>query len=356
MIGQPIDALATPALVVDLDAMNANLRLLSDYFSGRTCRIRPHFKSHKCIELAKRQLAAGNCSGITCAKLSEAEKLVAGGVEDVLIANQVVGPDKALRLAELNRKTLVRCAVDSREQVETLGAAGREMDVQIPVLVEVDVGMRRCGVLPGEPTRALARQIAETDGMRFDGLQGFEGHIVYFTDREDREANNRDSLAPLVETRHSLEEEGLSPCLVSSGGTGTYDLTGNIAGIDEVQCGTYALMDAKYNGVRPEFKIARWVLATIISAHDDFVVTDVGLKGIGCDMGFPVVEGHPEAEPRYCAEEHIPIDGMTGRVGEKLKLVPRHGCTTHHLYREMWIAKDGVVEDVWAIEGAACLE
>lgn len=356
MIGQPIDALATPALVVDRDALDFNLALLADYFSDRTCRIRPHFKSHKCVELVRQQLAAGSCSGITCAKLSEAEQLVDGGMDDVLIANQVVGRDKARRLAELNRKTLVRCAVDSREQVETLGAAGRDLNVSVPVLVEVDVGMRRCGVLPGDPTLTLARQIADTDGVRFDGLQGFEGHLVYVTDQKGREAHNRESLAPLVETRRTLEAEGLSPCLVSSGGTGTYDLTGNIEGIDEVQCGTYALMDALYNEVRPEFKIARWVLATIISAHDDFVVTDVGLKGVGCDMGFPVVEGHPEATPRYCAEEHIPIDGMIGRVGEKLKLVPRHGCTTHHLYRKMWIAKDGVVEDVWAIEGAGCLE
>jgi D-serine deaminase-like pyridoxal phosphate-dependent protein len=268
----------------------------------------------------------------------------------------VVGSDKARRLAELNRKTLVRCAVNSPEEVEMLSTAGREKGVDIPVLIEVDVGMRRCGVPAGEPALQLARTISDTEGIRFDGLQGFEGHLVYFTDRKDRETQNRESLAPLVETRRALEAEGFSPCLVSSGGTGTYDLTGNIEGIDEVQCGTYALMDALYNGVRPEFKIARWVLATIVSAHDDFVVADVGLKGIGSDMGFPVVEGHPEATPRYCAEEHIPIDGMTGRVGEKLKLVPRHGCTTHHLYRKMWIAKDGVVEDVWAIEGAACLE
>ena len=356
LIGQPVDTLPTPCLVVDRDTLDFNLNLLADYFADRACRIRPHFKSHKSVEIARQQLAAGSCSGVTCAKLSEAEQLVTGGIEDILIANQVVGPDKARRLAALNRNTLVRCAVNSPVEIDMIARAGRESSVEIPVLIEVDVGMRRCGVPAGEPTLDLARRIAGTAGIRFDGLQGFEGHIVYFANRKDREKQNRDSLTPLVETRQALEAEGLYPCLVSSGGTGTYDLTGNIEGVDEVQCGTYALMDGKYNEVRPEFKIARWVLTTIISAHEAFVVVDVGLKGVGSDMGFPIVEGHPDAAARYCAEEHIPIDGMTGKVGEKIRLVPLHGCTTHHLYREMWIARNGIVEDVWPIEGAGCLE
>ena len=355
-IGQPLDALPTPALVVDIEALDDNLRRLADYFADRPCRIRPHFKSHKCIALIRRQLAAGSCSGVTCAKLSEAEQLVAGGLEDVLIANQVVGPDKARRLAELNRKALVRCAVDAPEQIAELAAAAADGATTIPVLVEVDVGMSRCGVPPGEPALALARLAADTPGVRFDGLQGFEGHMVYVTDPRQRNEQTRRSMEPLVETRRRIEAAGLSPCLVSSGGTGTYDLTGNMDGIDEVQCGTYALMDGKYNQVRPEFRVARWVLATVISAHPDYVVVDVGLKGIGCDMGAPLVEGHPQAKARYTAEEHVPIDHMTGRVGDTLRLVPLHGCTTHHLYREMWIVRDGRIEDLWPIEGAGCLE
>jgi D-serine deaminase-like pyridoxal phosphate-dependent protein len=356
LVGQPIDALTTPALVVDADLLEANLRLLADYFADRICRIRPHFKSHKCVELARRQLAAGRCSGVTCAKLSEAEKLAEGGLDDILVANQVVGPAKARRLAELNKTALVRCAIDAREQIVELNEAALDAGVTIPVFIEVDVGMKRCGVPPGDPAVELAKRVADAEGLRFDGLQGFEGHMVYVVDKDERDEETRASLERLVETRYAIEEAGLGPCMVSSGGTGTYDLTGNMAGIDEVQCGTYALMDGKYNKVRPEFRIARWVLATIISAHDDFVVVDVGLKGIGCDMGSPLIEGHPEALARYTAEEHVPIDHMTGKVGDQLRLVPLHGCTTHHLHRRMWITRNGVIEDAWDIEGAGCLE
>lgn len=355
-IGRSFEELPTPSLVVDLEALDFNLKLLSDWFSDKHCRLRPHFKSHKSVALSKRQLAAGNCSGVTCAKLSEAEQVVAGGIDDVLVANQVVGEAKAERLAALNREATVRCALNSEVEIEHLAAGAGRVGVDIPVLVEVDVGMRRCGVAPGEAALALARRVADTRGLRFDGLQGFEGHLVYVEDAEQRGADDRSSLAPLVETRYALEAEGFSPVLVSSGGSGTYDVTGSMEGIDEVQAGTYALMDGKYHRVRPEFRIARWVLATIISSHDDFVVVDVGLKGIGCDMGAPLIEGHPEATARYTAEEHVPIDGMTGRVGEKLRLIPLHGCTTHHLYSRMYVCRDGVVEDVWAIEGAGCLE
>lgn len=355
-IGKSYEELTTPALLIDIRLLDENLARLADFFAGRDCRIRPHFKSHKSVAMARYQLDAGNCSGMTCAKLSEAEKLVEGGIQDVLIANQVVGPAKANRLAVLNRAATVRCAVDAPHQVVEIGAAAHETGTTVPVLVEVDVGMNRCGVPPGEPALELARLVTATAGLRFDGLQGFEGHLVYFEDADDRAAKTRADIGQLVETRRLIERAGLPVSIVSSGGTGTYDVTGKMEGIDEVQCGTYALMDAKYHGVRPEFHVARWVLATVISAHEDFVVVDVGLKGIGCDMGSPVVEGHPDAVPRYTAEEHIPLDGMTGAVGDKLRLVPRHGCTTHHLYREMYVCRDGIVEDVWAIEGAGCLE
>jgi D-serine deaminase-like pyridoxal phosphate-dependent protein len=356
LIGGPIDAVPTPGVVVDADALEHNLATLSSYFAERPCSIRPHFKSHKCVELARRQLAAGNATGITCAKVSEAEVLAAGGIDDILIANQVVGPDKARRLARLNRDATVRCAVDAVEQIDELSAAATEAGVIIPVLIEVDVGCHRCGVPPGEPALALAHRICSATGLRFDGLQGFEGHLIYVHDAAERLAQVRDSLASMVETRRTIEAAGIDVAIVSAGGSATYTATGNIEGIDEVQCGSYALMDAEYAKLTPEFKVASGVLATVISAHENYVVVDVGLKGLGCDFGLPIVDGHPEATARYTSEEHVPFDGMTGRVGDKIRVVPRHGCTTHALHRQMWIARDGVVEDVWAIEGAGCLE
>ena len=288
--GQGVEAIDTPALVVDLDALESNLTRMADYFAGRHCRLRPHFKSHKCVELARRQLAAGHACGVTCAKLSEAQRLVAGGIDDILIANQVVGPRKGARLAELNDTATVRCAVDSLEGVEQLDQEAGNRGCTIPVLVEVDIGMNRCGVAPGRPTLALAREVTARKHLRFDGLQGYEGHLVSIANESDRRAHTTEAIRPLIETKRLLEASGLEVPIVSSGSSSTYDMTGDVEGIDELQCGSYALMDWMYQKLRPEFHIARWVLATVISAQSDSVVVDVGIKGIGCDFGPPVVQ------------------------------------------------------------------
>ena len=356
LIGSGVDVLETPCLVVDADRLESNLRRMAEHFATRACRIRPHFKSHKCVELARRQLAAGSAGGMTCAKLSEAEVLAAGGAADVLIANQVVGARKARRLAALNRNAVVRCAVDSRRNAVELASAARDGGVTIPVLVEVDVGMKRCGVPPGPETEVLVRFVRDADGLRFDGLQGYEGHVICLPDRAERERRTREALTPLVATRRALEAAGIPVGIVSSGGTGTYDITSEIDGIDEVQCGSYALMDWFYADVCPEFAVARRVLATVISAREGAAVADVGVKGLGCEFGLPRVEGHPAAVARYAAEEHVPFDGLDARVGDRVRLVPAHGCTTQNLYRRMWILRAGVIEDVWEIEGSGCLE
>lgn len=201
LFGVPVNAIPTPALVVDLDRLEQNPRWLADYFATRPAKLRPHFKSHKCVELARRQLAAGSCAGTACAKLSEAEQLVAGKVSDILIANQVVGPDKARRLAALNRTTTVRSAVDSRVNARELAAAAAAAGVRIPVLVEVDLGMKRCGVSAGAPALELAREITGLPGLRFDGLQGYEGHLVTLPDHAERARRTRQAFAPLAHRR-----------------------------------------------------------------------------------------------------------------------------------------------------------
>ncbi|OGG02616.1 MAG: hypothetical protein A3F83_13260 [Candidatus Glassbacteria bacterium RIFCSPLOWO2_12_FULL_58_11] len=356
MIGRPVEELPTPALVADLEALEANLTLLSGYFSGKACKLRPHFKSHKCVTLARRQLACANTVGITCAKVSEAEKLVEGGVKDVLVANQLIGRDKVRRAAALNRRATVRVAVDSAEGVRQLGKAASELEVTVGVLVEVDVGMNRCGVKPGAPSMELARLAARTRGLRFDGFQGYEGHLVTIVDAQERREKVSAALGPLLETRAELEKSGLPVAIVSSGGSGTYDITGNFAGVDELQAGSYALMDSHYKKVRAEFANARYILATVISASAGRAVCDVGLKGMGCEYGDPLVLDHPEAKTLYVAEEHLPLEGISAAVGERLRIVPPHGCTTNNLYSRMWMVRNGIIEDVWPIEGRGCLE
>jgi len=356
LVGEPVDALTTPCVVVDASALEHNLRLLADYFAGRHCKLRPHFKAHKCVELARRQLAAGSTSGITCAKLSEAEVLVAGGIADILIANEVVGTSKARRLAELNRRATVRVAVDSPGNVEELDREARNAGVVIGVLVEVDIGMNRCGVLPGRPTLELVQRVSGASNLRFDGLQGYEGHIVQREDAEERRRGVAESMRLLMETKALLLAHGLPVRIVSGGGSGTYDMTGNVDGVDEVQCGTYALMDGCYKRIRPEFQVASFLLSTVVSSRGTKVVADVGTKGMGCEFGPPLVEGFPDARVLYVADEHTPIEHVRAEVGDRIRLIPSHGCTTHNLHRRMWVVRDGTVEAVWAIEGSGCLE
>ncbi len=356
LLGKPVEALPTPALVVDAEALEHNLNLLAAYFAGRPAKLRPHFKSHKCVTLAKRQLAAGSAVGITCAKLSEAEVLVAGGIDDVLIANEVVGPEKAQRLAVLNRAATVRAAVDSAANVAELGSAALAAGVTVGVLVEVDVGMRRCGVPPGEPALALARGVQGTRGLRFDGLQAYEGHLVTIPDREERRQKVVQAMEPVLATRQLLESAGLPCRIVSGGGTGTFEITGNLVPFNEIQAGSYALMDCSYQPVAPKFRNALSILATIISARNGYAVADVGLKGMGNEFGLPVVAGVPEAKPRSLSEEHVPIDNLRAVPGQKIRLIPSHGCTTCNLHRRLWLARGGILEALWPIEASGCLE
>jgi D-serine deaminase-like pyridoxal phosphate-dependent protein len=356
MIGRPVEELKTPAIVADIESLDANLLLMAGFFEDKHCKLRPHFKSHKCVTLARRQLETGNAVGITCAKVSEAEKLVEGGITDILIANQVIGADKVRRVAELNRRATVRVAVDSAEGVKQIGRAAGAAGVTVGVLVEVDVGMNRCGVLPGEPVLELAGLVDRTGRLRFDGLQGYEGHLVTVEDYRERATQVKSALEPLIDTKKTLESSGLPVSIVSSGGTGTYDITGRLEGIDELQPGSYALMDSFYKKVSPEFKNARYLIATIISVQGNKAIADVGLKGLGAEYGEPVIIGFPEARALYVAEEHLPLEGLAAKVGDKIRIIPPHGCTTNNLHERMYIARRDIIEEVWPIEGRGCLE
>jgi D-serine deaminase-like pyridoxal phosphate-dependent protein len=329
---------------------------MAAFFAGRACQLRPHFKSHKCLAIARLQLAAGQAVGMTCAKLSEAEVLVAGGVRDVLIANQVVGRGKVQRLAELNRNARVRVAVDAEAQAAALAAAASAAGTIVGVLVEVDIGMRRCGVSPGRAVLELARVIQDSPALELDGLQGYEGHLVMLPDPQERRRKTEQAIRLLLEQRDLLRQNGLACPIVSGGSSSTYDVTGAIEGVCEVQAGSYALMDAAYHRLRPEFHRAMFILATVISSTGSQAVVDVGLKGMGNDFGLPEVAKPEGASVRYVAEEHTVIDGLSVPIGSLLQLVPTHGCTTANLHRRIWVVRDGMVQDVWPIEGSGCLE
>jgi D-serine deaminase-like pyridoxal phosphate-dependent protein len=343
-------------LLLGTDALEANLYLMASYFTARPCKLRPHFKSHKCTQIARLQMQAG-AVGITCAKLGEAEVVADAGIRQILIANQIVGRIKVARLVELAKRADPIVAVDSPENIRMLSAAATTAGVTLRALVEVDIGMNRCGVQPGSPALDLARLAASLPGLSFEGLQGYEGHLVDFRDETERAEKTRAALKLLVETRRLIEQSGIPVNIVTGGGTGTYTITGNYPGVDEVQAGSYAAMDWWYSDIRPEFHQAQSILTTVISRPaPDLAIVDVGRKGVGAEFGPPRVKDLPGAKvAKFGSEEHTALslpENSAIRVGDHLELIPSHGCTTCNLYREYVVHRNGQVTDVWPIEGS----
>lgn len=358
LIGLPIEELDTPALLLDRAACQGNLQAMADFFAGAATQLRPHFKNHKCTALARRQLEAGWAVGMTCAKLGEAEVLAEAGITDILIANQVVGRRKLRRLAELARHVDLKVAVDDPGQINWLSEAVVAAGASLAVLVEVDIGMGRCGAAPGEPALELARAVVDAKGLHFLGLQAYEGHVVYNVDAEQRSRGAREAMQRVLDTRGLIERSGLEVGVISGGSSATYRTTGRLEGIDEIQAGSYATMDWRYRQMVPEFAVALSVLARVISRRGSTAVLDVGLKGVGADFGPPRVKGYPEAEiPRFVSEEHgvVAAAPPDWRVGDVVELLPSHACTTCNLHRQMIVHADGRVVDVWPIEGSGRL-
>ena len=352
-IGTSKADLDTPALCLDVEAVEANIKRMADYFRDSPVRLRPHAKTHKSPMLARMQLAAG-AIGITCAKLGEAEILAAAGIEDILIANQIIGAGKIARLVNLAGYTGVMVAVDDAANVVELASAARAKGAWLRVLIEVDIGMGRCGVPPGEPTLELAQHIVASPGLRFEGLMGYEGHTVMIKDPDVRREKTEASLKLLVDTAGLLRHHGIPVSIVSSGGTGTYFITGQYPGITEIQAGSYITMDGQYREeVGIDFAYGLTVLASVISVRGpDRVEIDAGLKTLTRDFGLPKVIDPPGWELVGLSEEHGHLRRAGGaplKPGDKVELVPNHGCTTINLHDEYHVLRRGVLEAVWPI-------
>jgi D-serine deaminase-like pyridoxal phosphate-dependent protein len=216
--------------------------------------------------------------------------------------------------------------------------------------------MRRCGVSAGNRALDLAQKAASTQGVTFDGLQAYEGHLVTTPDFNERRQKVEAAMQAVIETKAMIEKSGLKCGILSGGGTGTYEITGNIPGFSEIQAGSYALMDCSYKKVSPMFRNAMSVLATIVSSSAAHAVADVGLKGMGNEFGLPEIVDCPEARPRSIAEEHLVIDNLKAEPGDKVRIIPSHGCTTSNLHRRFWIVRSGMVEAMWPIEASGALE
>lgn len=357
-IGQPIEDLDTPSLLLDWPASQKNIRYLAEYFSDRPCRLRPHVKNHKCTTLARQQLQAGNCVGFTCAKVSEAEVMAAAGFDDLLIANQIVGKAKVARLVAIAKECNIAVAVDHVDQVDELSAAATANGVTIGALVEVDIGMGRCGVAPGPPAVDLARLVTAAPGLDYRGLQAFEGHLIYINDLDERSRLTHESMTKAVETKALIEADGIPSPTISGGSSATYMVSGVMDGVTELQAGTYPTMDWRYHEMVPEFEIAMTILVRVISRRPGEAVVDIGVKGAGGEFGEPLVAGYPDIEvPFFKSEEHLLLRNApdTWRIGEPLHLISSHACTTCNLHRNLFVHEAGKVVDVWPIEAAGRL-
>lgn len=340
--------------------MDRNIRRMADCCAGRTCKLRPHFKAHKSVEIARRQLAAGSCTGLTCATVSEAEaaSAVCG---DILIANEIAGADKCRRVAALAKRVTVTIAIDSAEGLEQMAAAARESGATVGAVVDVNVGQNRCGVPPGADAVALGRRVAdmarstnaEGGGVRLRGLMGYEGHAVGIAGRAEREASVCHAMEQLVKTITMFHDAGLPADIVSAGGTGSYDITSRFEGISEIQVGSYVLMDTDYARLGLPFEHALAVLGTVISRPAaERCVADSGHKACSKDHGHPAVKNIAGASVAALNDEHATITlppGCAVKVGDRIQLLPSHIDPTINLHDVLYALEGDAVVGVWPV-------
>jgi D-serine deaminase-like pyridoxal phosphate-dependent protein len=357
LIGSSKLGINTPALLIDLEKMGYNLNKMADFFKHKDADIRPHIKTHKSTVLACKQIKAG-AIGITCQKLAEAEVIAAAGIDDILITNQIVGSNKIKRLVNLSKKTNVKVLVDNVSNIEAISEAAIREDIKVGVLVEVNIGQNRCGVVPGEETLHLAREIVKNRGLDFMGLMGYEGHAVFIESFEDRKSETLKALNLLIKSKELVEQNGLKCKIISAGGTGTYAITGSYPGITEIAAGSYLTMDGQYGaieGIGDTFKKSLTLMTTVISRPvEDRAVIDAGIKTISEDAGLPSVEDGAGITLFQLDEEngHLRLEnsGRNLKVGDKIELVPSHGCTTINLHDVFYGIRNGIVEAVIPIE------
>ncbi len=363
-VGMPLAEVDTPCLLLELDAFERNLKRLPDSLRGTNIRLRPHAKSHKCPEIALRQIALG-AVGVCCQKVSEAEALVAGGVADVLISNEVVGAAKLERLANLSKRAHVAVCADDAANVAALDAAARRCGVTLDVLVEIDVGANRCGVQPGAPAVALARQIGSCGNLRFAGLQAYQGTAQHVRKVNERREAIARAVGHVQTTTSMLEAAGIKRVHVTGAGTGSYMFEAASSAYDELQAGSYIFMDADYaknewteSGI-PQFEHSLYVWTTVMSRPTvQRAVVDAGLKASSIDSGMPRVADHPGVEFVKASDEHGVLQlsgGANLTVGAKLKLIPGHCDPTVNLYDWFVCLRNGRVEALWPITARGAL-
>jgi D-serine deaminase-like pyridoxal phosphate-dependent protein len=348
-----LQEIPTPALLVDLDTMEFNLRLMEDFFADKQAKLRPHFKNHKAPMLAWKQLRAG-AIGMTCATIREAEILVQHGIENILIANEITGDWKADRYAELSRHASLLVGIDHRTQICDLARAERKYGATLQVLIDVDSGLGRCGVKPGEQAVELAR-LATQQGLMVRGITGYEGHLQPLPPGPEKDEKVHAVCRELVKTKAMLDAAGIPADIVSTGGSGTFAVCGSYIGITEVQAGSYLLMDTQYRDRGVPFRRALTILASVISTRGSaHAVIDCGLKELSAERGLSEVKDLPGVTLRALHAEHglLELDRNSSRpleVGQKIELWVQYGDATVNLHTSLYGTRNGQTEEVFPI-------
>ena len=352
----------TPCLVLDLDALERNIKKMGDFAKSHGMRHRVHGKMHKSVDVALLQEKLGGSVGVCCQKVSEAEVFARGGIKDVLVSNQVRHPAKIDRLARIpNLGARAICCVDDIANIADLSAAAQKHGTQIECLVEIDVGAGRCGVQYGAPVVVLAKAINAAPGLKYAGIQAYQGAMQHLDSYAERQTKTKIAIEQVRETLDLLKAEGIESDIVGGGGTGSYYFESASGVFNELQCGSYAFMDSDYGRIldkdgkridKGEWENALFILTSVMShAKADKAIVDAGLKVQSVDSGLPLIYGRDDVTYVKCSDEHgvVADPGGVLKVNDKLKLVPGHcdpTCNVHDWYVGV---RGGKVEVVWPV-------
>jgi len=352
----------TPCLILDLDSLERNVKKMGDYAKAHGMRHRAHGKMHKSVDVLKLQQDLGAAIGVCCQKVSEAEVFARGGIKDVMVSNQVTDPvkiDRLARMPKLGARVLV--CVDDPENVKALSDAAVKHGTQIEALVEIDCGAGRCGVNTTQDVVNIAKLIDAADGLKFAGIQAYQGAMQHMDLYSDREEKLNAAIAQVADAVTGLKAQGLECDIVGGGGTGSYYFESASNVYNELQCGSYAFMDADYGRILDkdgkriddgEWENALFILTSVMShAKADKAIVDAGLKAQSVDSGLPTVFGRDDVEYLKCSDEHGVVGDPDGvlKINDKLKLVPGHcdpTCNVHDWYIGM---RNGKVETIWPV-------
>jgi 3-hydroxy-D-aspartate aldolase len=360
--GMSEDDIQTPCLVLDLDALERNIKKMGDYAAAQGMRHRVHGKMHKSVDVAKLQETLGGACGVCCQKVSEAEVFARGGIRDVLVSNQVRHPAKIDRLARIpTYGARAICCVDDVTNVADLSEAAVRHGTQIECLVEIDCGAGRCGVTTTPAVVEIATAIDAAEGLKFAGIQAYQGAMQHLDSYEERKEKIGIAVAMVKDAVDTLRTKGLECDIVGGGGTGSYYFESTSGVYNELQCGSYAFMDADYGRIldkdgkridKGEWENAMFILTSVMShAKADKAIVDAGLKVQSVDSGLPVIYGRDDVEYVKCSDEHGVVMDTAGvlKINDKLKLVPGHCDPTANVHDWYVGVRNGKVECVWPI-------